>query len=148
MFWTHGQWVQNTMNFEMDFEFRNEQFWCFTMDFSTHSVLFRNEDKFEIQQSCYFEIEVGINSESIRNGTIFEIIKEISKCFFYIALRLQLANSKWWAFRNRNFCFRIEILLNFRRWLRNLPDLEMILFISKWGVWNVFFFTVSHFEIR
>ena len=42
-----------------------------------HSVLFLNEDKFEIQQSCYFEIEVGINSESIRNGTIFEIIKEI-----------------------------------------------------------------------
>ena len=70
------------MNFEMDFEFWNEQFWCFTMDFSTHSVLFWNEDKFEIQQSCYFEIEVGINSESIRNGTIFEIIKEILKFFF------------------------------------------------------------------
>ena len=148
MFWTHKQWVRNTMNFEMDFEFRNEQFWCFTMDFSTHSVLFRNEDKFEIQQSCYFDIEVGINSESIRNGTIFEFIKEISKCFFCTALRLQLANSKWWAFRNRNFCFRIEILLNFRKWLRNLPDLEMIFIHFEMRCLKCFLFTVSHFEIR
>ena len=59
------------MNFEMDFEFHNEQFWCFNMDFSTHSGLFRNEDKFEIKQNYYFEIEVGINSKSIRNGAIF-----------------------------------------------------------------------------
>ena len=70
------------------------------MDFNTHSGLFRNEGKFEIKKNCYFEIEVGINSEPFRNGAIFKIISGILKWGFNNVLRLHLANSKWWAFQN------------------------------------------------
>ena len=148
MLWTHSQWVRNTMNFEMDFEFWNEQFWCFTMDFSTHSVLFRNEDKFKIQQSCYFEIDVWINSESFRNGVIFEIINEILKQVFCTALRLQLANWKWWAFLNQNFCFRIEIF-ELQKVNSKFAQFRNEFFFSFQNeVFEMFLYTVNHFEIR
>ena len=147
MFWTHRQWVQNTRNFEMDFEFRNKQFWCFKMDFtqlqwviskwkqilkSKIIILKWNLEStvshFKIElfskslvkfQNGFFTLHQGYNSQ-IWNGGLFE--------FNFFALELRF--------------------LNFRKWIRNLPYLELISF----SLWNrmskMFWFIGNHFKIR
>ena len=67
--------------------------------------------------------------------------------FFYIALRLQLANSKMWAFQNQNFCIRIEIFelqkvnSKFAQFINDFYSFQN-------EVFEMFLFIMSHFEIR
>ena len=70
----------------------------------------------------YFEIEVGIN-------------------------RLQLANLKMWAFRNRNFCFKIEIF-ELQKVNSKFAQFRNDFYSFRNEVFKMFLYTVSHFEIR
>ena len=109
----------------MDFEFCNEQFWCFKMDFTHSSGLFWNEDKFEIK-NCKFEMEVGINNESFWNGAHSKWVD----CIKAIVSKFEMVNFSI----SKIFCFRNEIF-----------ELQKV--TSKFSLFRTDFFFISKWDV-